>query len=345
MMIAETGTTDTGLDPAAFTATAQRAVAACRGLGMPDQAPLLARDGLLGILAGEDAGGLGLGLAYAAPVVTAAGAGLLAFPLLETMLLARVLDPTLATPLIDGAACATIAWAGSVTGQADAGAVRLDGVVGRAPGIRSCTALLVRIGGGGAALVPLDAPGVRRLDEQGLDPETPDQSVRMDAVRVTPDRLLPAGLWDTLEADALVLRTAAILGAAEACLELAQAHVGPRRQFGRPLVAFQALRHALARQKLGLEGIRGALTRSLDEGNARDLSIRRAAFAAAASHGPAIAEGALQLHGGMGFTWDIPVHLHLRAIRTWAMQGDASAALACIAAALIDEPQHEGTRA
>ena len=97
-----------------------------------------------------------------------------------------------------------------------------------------------------------------------------------------------------------------------------------RRQFGRPLAAFQAMRHLLARQKLALEGIRGALTRAA----AADAApiARQAAFLAAAALGPQIAEAAIQAHGGMGFTWDIPLHRYLRRIRSLEAQGEARAA-------------------
>ncbi|MCQ4161854.1 hypothetical protein NON00_18225, partial [Roseomonas sp. GC11] len=119
---------EAGLDPAEFAASAARAVAACAGLGHRARAARLAEDGLPGVLAGEAVGGLGLGLPFAVPVLAAAGAGDLAFPLLETMLLARALAPErpgIAAALVAGEACATIAWggaarleAGGVTGMA-----------------------------------------------------------------------------------------------------------------------------------------------------------------------------------------------------------------------------------
>jgi alkylation response protein AidB-like acyl-CoA dehydrogenase len=146
---------------------------------------------------------------------------------------------------------------------------------------------------------------------------------------------LDAAAWAALAEDALLLRCALILGAAEHCLELAVAHVTNRRQFGRPLAAFQAMRHLLARQKLALEGIRGALTRAV----AADGSViaRRAAFLAAATLGPQIVEAAIQAHGGMGFTWDIPLHRYLRRIRSLEAQGEAAWLREALAAALTEE--------
>ena len=305
------------LDPAEFTETARRAAAACAGLPLRAQAVRLAEDGLLGILAAEDAGGLALGLPFAAAVVEAASGGLLAFPLIETILLARALPVQEAASLVAGGRVATIAWAGGTA----------TGVAGHAPFLREAASVLVRSEGGGA-LVPVDPAALDVVP--GLDADVPAAEMRLDTV--------PNGTvdWAALESDALVLRTAAMLGAAEAAMGLAVEHTTPRKQFGRPLVAFQAVRHALARQKLSVEGIRGSLIRALAEGNAADPYIRRTAFAFAADRAPAVAESALQLHGGMGFTWDIPVHRHLRHIRLWEAEGQAAPNRDAVARSLLD---------
>jgi alkylation response protein AidB-like acyl-CoA dehydrogenase len=52
-------------------------------------------------------------------------------------------------------------------------------------------------------------------------------------------------------------------------------------------------------------------------------------------YGPAAIESALQLHGGMGFTWDVPVHRHLRRVRSWEAQGDAPGVRRAVADALL----------
>ena len=53
-------------------------------------------------------------------------------------------------------------------------------------------------------------------------------------------------------------------------------------------------------------------------------------------YGSAISEGALQIHGGMGFTWDVPVHRHLRRVRALQAQGEASVTLAALGRRYID---------
>ncbi len=320
--------TQGGLDPQEFADSARRAVAACGGLDPAACAARLAEDGLLGVLAEEAVGGLGLDLRFAVPVLQAAGAGDLGFPLLETLLLTRHLAgpaPGIAAALVAGEARGTIAWSGTARGD-------LTGTVGRAPMARGADWILVRLAEG-AALLPGASAAV--ADAVGLDETVPEQTVALQGA--APACRLDAAAWAALAEEALLLRAAVILGAAETCIGLVVEHVTNRRQFGRPLVANQAMRHLLARHKLALEGIRGAITRATAcAPDAAGRLARQAAFLAAATHGPLIAEGAIQAHGGMGFTWDVPVHRHLRRIRALEAQGEAPRLREAVAAALID---------
>jgi alkylation response protein AidB-like acyl-CoA dehydrogenase len=320
-------TTNDGLSPADFAATASRAVVACKDLGLAEQGALLAGDGLLGVIAAEDAGGLDLPPSFAVPVVAAASAGLLAFPLIENVLLARVLERRpLAKAIVAGETRATIAWAGAVTAKPQGDRIVLNGWVGRVPCVADVGHVLLRVGESSAAIV--STTDLKASETGGLDLAQPESSVALENVSIAAQDLLPEGTWSALESDALVLRAAAILGSAETCLALAQEHVSTRRQFGRALSYNQSIRHTLARHKLGLEGIRQAIARALfAEAGLRE---RRAAFVTASTHGVAISEGAVQMHGGMGFTWDVPVHRHVRRIRTLQAQGDVSGVLAAL---------------
>lgn len=327
-----------GLQPDEFAATAARAVTACAALDVREQARNLANDGLLGIIADEEVGGLSLPLGFAVPVITAAHSGLLGFPLLETLLAARLLQQSLpdrASAIVSGETLATIAWQGEAVAAREGETVVLSGWVARAPGADKIDCLLVRIGEGAAAMIPIDAEGVVVENQSGLDLTVPEHAVHLQKVRIPVASVLPANTWDTLGSDANLLRAAAILGSAEACLVLAQEHASTRRQFGHALSYNQAIRHALARQKLGLESIRHAIARSLSEGGGPVQ--RDAAFLAAVTYGSSISEGALQIHGGMGFTWDVPVHRHLRRIRTLQAQGDASGLISAFGRRYVSE--------
>jgi alkylation response protein AidB-like acyl-CoA dehydrogenase len=323
--------TGEGLQPREFAVTAARAIADCAALSLREQARYLANHGLLGVIAAEDVGGLNLPLAFAVPVVAAAGSGLLGFPLMEALLLGRALQdsrPRAAEAVVSGAMLATIAWQGNVSAEREGESVVLNGWVARGACARQTDHLLVRTGADRAALVPTDSEGLAVEDATGLDLTVPEHAVRLQGVTIPAGSVLPEGAWNSLCSDAYVLRAAAILGSAETCLALAQEHASTRRQFGRALSYNQAIRHALARQKLGLEGIRHAITRSVaDEAGALQ---REAAFLAAGTYGSAISEGALQIHGGMGFTWDVPLHRHLRRVRALQAQGEASGVLAAL---------------
>ena len=327
-----------GLQPADFASTAARAVSACAGLSLREQAARLAGDGLLGVIAHDHVGGLGLPLSFAVPVVAAANAGLLGFPLMETLLLSRALRPSMrriAEDVVSGEKLATIAWQSAVVLERQGDAVVLNGAVARAPVAAEVDYVLVRVGDSAAALIPVGAEGAMIEPATGLDLTVPEHGLRLENVRISGDDLLAEGGWPALCADAGVLRAAAILGSAETCLDLAQAHASTRRQFGRALSSNQAIRHAMARHKLGLESVRHAITRALGtEAGARERDV---AFLAASNHGTAISEGALQIHGGMGFTWDVPVHRHLRRIRTLQAQGDASGLISTFGRHYISE--------
>ncbi|MBW8271033.1 acyl-CoA dehydrogenase family protein [Caldovatus aquaticus] len=324
--------------------TARRAAAACAGLDAAGAARRLAADGILGLLAPEETGGLALPLPAAAPVAAADAAELLAFPLVEALLLARLLAPLapeVAAAVVAGEAVATVAWRGALR-LAENGA--LHGTVGRAAMAREARWLVAALERGGAALVDLRAgPGVAvEEDPSGLDLERPAALVTVGGARAA--RLIPDGPeWSALRADAQLLRGAEMLGSAERCLEAAIGHLSGRRAFGRPLVANQGLRFALARHKLALENARHALAHALAVAgqDPRGRSIARlVARVTAAEAGLLLCEGAIQLHGGMGFTWDVPLHRHLRRVREAAAQCDPAGARAALAARL-DEPAEE----
>lgn len=305
--------------------TAERAAAMAATLDPAAAARRMGGDGLIGVLAPEQVGGLGLPLSAAAPVVAAAEAALVPLPLVESMLAARLLaeiHPEAASAIAAGEAIATAAPAGALALEGG----RASGIVGPAPLAAAARWLVAPVqggGGGGAALVDLAAPGVAVEEERGLDLERPPGRVRLDGAAVLP--LPPGPALSAFLADSALLRAAGALGAAEHCLDRAIAHVTGRKQFGRALVTFQGLRFELARQKLALEGARAALAHALalagqdpqGEGVAR--LVARSACAEAA---PAIIESAIQLHGGMGFTWALGLHRQLRRATCQARRSD-----------------------
>jgi alkylation response protein AidB-like acyl-CoA dehydrogenase len=117
---------------------------------------------------------------------------------------------------------------------------------------------------------------------------------------------------------ARVALAAEAVGVAEASLESTTAYVKERIQFGRPVGSFQAVKHRLADMMVELEAARSAswysacVAQELSEELAEAASIAKAACSDAAY---ACAAGAIQLHGGIGFTWEHDAHLYFKRAR------------------------------
>jgi len=169
----------------------------------------------------------------------------------------------------------------------------------------------------GEALTRLDP---RSLDGEPspwpLDPLTP--VARVD--------VLPAGepvAADTgeLRRTGAVLTAALALGLADRCTELAVAYAKERVQFDRPIGGFQAIKHLCADMLVRTEVARAAVYAAaahLDEAGAPGLT-RAVAGAKLLAGEAAVANGkaATQVFGGMGYTWEVDVHLYLK--RAWVL--------------------------
>lgn len=320
------------LEPADFEATALMAVEACAKAGTTaERAQLLAEAGLLGVLAPEDCGGLGLSMRFGVPIASAAGKGLLAYPLIETMVLARALAgvaPDMATALCEGSVIASIAWAG----------IGDDGVVGRAPLAQDAAQVLVFRADGSAVLVAIDDHVSIDVAPE-FDLEVPEATLHLSAL--PQGIVLDAALVATLKAEAQFLRTAMVLGSVSACLGLASDYAQDRVQFGKLLSANQALRHRMSRDAVVAETLRSGLARALTAPREGAGMARDALWCWAAQAGPSVAESAIQVLGGMGFTWDVPLHRHLRRMRALAHQGAARERLGEIANAVLGSTDNE----
>jgi alkylation response protein AidB-like acyl-CoA dehydrogenase len=266
---------------------------------------VLARSGLIGVAAAEADGGLGLDIGFALPIAETAGRLQLRFPLIEQMLLGRAFAGTpQAGTMIAGERLGTIAWQGGLD----------DGVAGHASHVADCDWVLVadgEDGANGAALVELAGATVEA--DTALDPESPQYWLQLDGARVVA-RLAPDAYTRLLD-DARILLAGFVVGAAEGAIARTATHVATRVQFGRPLSAKQAIRHWMARMQLVTEASSAAVRRLLatDElGAARDT---RPTLALAIANAAFVLEKAIHLHGGMGFTWEMPLHHSLRDIR------------------------------
>ena len=177
-------------------------------------------------------------------------------------------------------------------------------------------------------LVPTDAPG---LTMRGYPLTGGGRAAEVALEGVRGERLGPAGeAFGAIEARAAagaVALSAYGLGAMEAATEMTVGYLGQRRQFGKPLAAFQALQHRVADMLIELEQARSAVI--LAAGHLEDERAGRERHVAAAKHligrvGRLIAEDAIQMHGGIGMTQEYALaHLAKRIVLVDHRLGDA----------------------
>jgi alkylation response protein AidB-like acyl-CoA dehydrogenase len=178
------------------------------------------------------------------------------------------------------------------------------------------------------ALVVVDADGVRMVPAgeiagavpaaRPLDPLTPVHRVEQLAEG---ERIGGSDLRMHWRLEGAVLTAAFAVGMARACTDLSVAYAQERRQFDRPIGSFQAVKHILADMAVRTEVARAsvhAAACTVDQPEVGDVA-RAAAGAKLLAAEAAVTNGlaATQVHGGMGFTWEVDVHLYLK--RAWLL--------------------------
>ncbi|SDO65766.1 Acyl-CoA dehydrogenase [Nakamurella panacisegetis] len=127
---------------------------------------------------------------------------------------------------------------------------------------------------------------------------------------------------------ASVSATAEVVGGAAACIRTTVAHVLTRQQFGRPIGSFQAVKHRLADMQLRLEASRSALrylAQAIDSEPDSVPLLAAVAFDTASAAYFRTAADTIQLHGGIGFTWEHVAHLHFKRAKSLQILLGASA--------------------
>lgn len=177
-------------------------------------------------------------------------------------------------------------------------------------------------------VVPTDAPGVRIDRQRTLDVTRSYCDVTFDDAAVDDSALyLSGGAAERAIARSMHLNTvllcAELVGVGRRLLAMTVEYVKERNQFGRPVGSFQAVKHKCADMRIWVQACTAATyhaAMALDAGP--DADPERAVSVAKAYASDAIARvagEALQLHGGIGFTWEHDLHLYLRRARTGAL--------------------------
>jgi alkylation response protein AidB-like acyl-CoA dehydrogenase len=235
--------------------------------------------------------------------------------------------------LVDGTA--TAAWCPSATvdGLAMAGlgvtavgsgdAVVLDGTLPCVEGATDATYLLVLAGAGEMRshhLVPVSTPGVEASPLQGVDLTRRFHRVTLTDVRVPVSaRVGDPGAGDTQGAALLdivaTLQAAEIVGAMQRAFDMTLSWTADRYSFGRPLGSYQEIKHRVADMRTALEAsgaVAAKAARTVGDGGAGASSWASAAMAYAGRFGPEVIQDCIQLHGGIGVTFDHDLHIFLR---------------------------------
>jgi alkylation response protein AidB-like acyl-CoA dehydrogenase len=189
-------------------------------------------------------------------------------------------------------------------------------VVARTPGTSGAD-------GVGAFVVPRADVGVEPVEP--LDPSRPLGRVTLGGVRVTADRVLgePGPATATAVGRAVEMAVTALavetVGAAQAIFDITLAYAKQREQFGAPIGSFQAIKHKFADMLVALERARAtsyfaALT--IAEDDERRALAASMAKAAAGDCAALLAKEGIQIHGGIGYTWEHDMHLYVRRVRS-----------------------------
>jgi len=169
-------------------------------------------------------------------------------------------------------------------------------------------------------LVDPKSVGVTLSPMVGIDLTNRWSEMRLDKVSVDPDAILgqpgsAGALLDSLLRRAAVMSSAEMLGAARRCLDMSVEYVKVREQFGQPVGSFQAIRHRCAEMLLEAENAHAAvyyaawaLTAGAEDA-AVAASICKAYVSEAARK---VCGDAIQVHGGIGFTWEYDLHLYMK---------------------------------
>jgi alkylation response protein AidB-like acyl-CoA dehydrogenase len=182
-------------------------------------------------------------------------------------------------------------------------------------------------------LVPGDAEGVKRAWLPTMDQTRRLASVELGDVAVPADALLgQEGGGSDLCGQTLDLARIALaaeqVGAAEMCLEMSVEYAKVRQQFGRPIGSFQAIKHKCADMLMMIESARSAAFYASALAAQGDPNLEEASSSAKAFCSDTFfhcAAETIQIHGGIGFTWEHPAHMYFkRAKATEVLLGDPS---------------------
>jgi alkylation response protein AidB-like acyl-CoA dehydrogenase len=277
--------------------------------------------GLSGIGIPEEIGGAGLGLVEMAIIAEAAGAQVAALPMLGSLVMCgqalafggtEAQQAELLPQLLSGDKIAAYVHDAALTAEGDVLNAADDFVAHGA-----AADVFVVTSNTGAWVVAADAPGVTVTAMTTMDQTRPLAKVSLKDVKGEPLADAASGIAKAHQA-AFVAVAAEALGGAQACLDRTVTYSKERVQFGRQIGSFQAYKHRLADMMIEIEQARSAVywaACAADEASDEAEIAMHAAKSFATDTYFRCAGDMIQLHGGIGFTWEHDAHLFFKRAR------------------------------
>lgn len=283
-----------------------------------------AEQGLQGVHLAESVGGQGFGILELAVVLAEFGYGAVPGPFVPSAIASTLIaahDPQakVLAELATGAAIAAYALDSGLTATRHGDVLVIRGEVRAVPAAAQASVLVLPV-----AIESRDEWVVLRNDQleieavKSLDPLRPIAHVRANAVDVSDDALLSNLTMTTAHALMSTLLSAEAVGVARWATDTASAYAKIREQFGRPIGQFQAIKHKCAEMIADTERATAAVwdaARALDDAGESSSDVEFAA-AVAATLAPATAQrctqDCIQVHGGIGFTWEHDTNVYYR---------------------------------
>lgn len=275
----------------------------------------LGEAGVFNLCLAEADGGLGLGLADAALVFEELGRALVLGPLVASHLAAGLIPGAADGSVVVGLVERVQSVAGLEAAESTSDPV-IPLVV---EDLADLDVLLVVSDDGVGSVEPASLQAARM--DRPMDPLTPLWTLRSLPAGTTVGGPDLSARW---RRDGAVLTAALQIGSAAWTTELAVEYAKQRKQFGRPIGGFQAIKHLCADMVVRTEVARAAVQAAAVTVDQPDVGDAQAAAAGAKlmADDAALANGrsCIQVHGGMGFTWEVPAHLAYKRARVLATQ-------------------------
>lgn len=302
--------------------------------------------GLIGLTLPEEYGGAGYGFAEMAVVFEELGRMVTPVPLLSSLMAATAVVESgdqdqkkgILPPIASGETVATLATFETAHGDGvtsiGTSATRTEAgwmlagtkrFVTDAPNADVLVVTATVDGGTGLFVVACNAEGLTVTPTPSLDPTRPLGRVTFEDVLVPLDAYLggatnPAAVRRAIDVGVVALAQEQI-GGAQRCLEMATEYAKTRYQFGRAIGSFQAIKHMCADMLVDVEHARSAAwhgARTLDDPREAPIAVPLARSVCSDAY-LSVAGANIQVHGGIGFTWEHDAHLYFKRAKSTSL--------------------------